>query len=119
MTEELNLQAEKDWESLSEVWANKFLESIQLPGGVDKDKNIRPSLHAFIMATRLFEKFVKLGVEIGEDALRERVKRLEDALKFYSNEKNYYETYKDSIFRTTYIAEDRGDRARKALEEKP
>jgi len=63
---EISDNAATDWETLSEEWANKFLDSIQLPASADKDKNIRPSLYALIMANKLFEKFVKLGVEIGE-----------------------------------------------------
>ena len=46
---------------------------------------------------------------------RQREERLRAALNFYGEERNYWEELKDSIFRTTAIAEDRGNKAREAL----
>lgn len=53
------------WEELSREWSNKFLSHIKMPYG-QRDKEIRAALLEFIRANSLFEKFVKLGVEIGE-----------------------------------------------------
>ncbi len=54
--------------------------------------------------------------EIHNSQQSARIKELEEALGFYADETKYYEHYKDHIFRTTYINEDRGKLARKALE---
>lgn len=57
------------WEELSEMCANRFLEEIKMPYG-PRDKEIRAALKEFIRVQKVCERFVKIGVEIGEDSLR-------------------------------------------------
>lgn len=50
-----------------------------------------------------------------EQKAKQLVRELVEALEFYGDETKYYEHIRDHIFRTTYINEDRGHYARKAL----
>lgn len=70
---------------------------------------LRPAIEAYEAA--------KTSVSLEKCEARELIGRLVEALEFYGDETKYSEHYKDHIFRTTYINEDRGRNARKALAE--
>lgn len=75
--------AGESWEELCEAYTTKFINDLELPYG-DKDsgenKRIRQALHTFIRTHDIFERFVKIGVQVGEENKSPEVEMTEEEL---------------------------------------